>query len=136
MSGRHLFSDRHFRRPLRQAPPNTIAPPGQPPPPPQVIDNPPGLFGLGIGGGVGLGPDSDSARGVLQCFVGLAPALTGTISINFPVLGTLYWVSAEWASLNIGVGAGDPMIIHWTAYQPLVTSSRPLLIAYQWLVAD
>lgn len=119
-------------RPMWNAPPIATRPPA-PGAAPVVVS----ATGLGAGGGAGISGSSDSAWGHVRVFVGLSPAGTGTITLQWPVTppGSAGGIvcAADWATL--AVTPGNPLAIAWTAAAPLIPNSKPLILSYQWAVA-
>lgn len=133
MSGAGLFGDQNMIRAMQSYPP----PLSKPPPTASVALAPPlmvgGASGLGLGGGAGIGSRSDASYGHIVVFIGLAPALTGGLGVNwpqFPLGGPLFW-ACDWATLS--VTGTVTSIITWTALAPLVPGSR-LRIDWRWTV--
>jgi hypothetical protein len=130
-AGHHIFRDNlNMARPMGQGPP-AMTRPVNPGAMPLVVS----ATGLGSGGGVGGGANSDAAWGHFHVYVGLAPAASGIIVVQWPLTpSSAPGFFADWASL-IPTGA-NPYSIAWTALAPLVTNSKPLRLSYQWAIAD
>ena len=131
ISGRHLFRDNvSMSRPMGQPPPFMTRPPN-PGAAPLVVS----ASGLGGGGGAGIGANSDSAWGVILVTVGIAPGLSGTLVLQWPVTPLVpLQFFADWASFV--VTGTNPYSLAWTASAPLTTRSQPHRLAYQWSVAQ
>jgi hypothetical protein len=117
-------------RPLRQRVPLTIRA--------RDLGNPPAVAsatGLGIGGGAGIshqGADQDASQGIVRMRVGLAPSLTGIVTLQFPqAMPAAAGAIVCFSDLALVVTQGNPLSIAWTAPGPLVSGSIAR-IAYQW----
>jgi hypothetical protein len=115
----------NWARPMWNSPP-TDTRPVNPGTGPIVVS----ATGLGSGGGVGLGANSDSAWGIINVFVGLGAATTGTIILQWPVTPPTLQFTAAFATLAV-IGA-NPYTITWTAPAPMLPNSKPHALAYQW----
>lgn len=121
-------------RPLRGPPASYTRQPylGQPP----MVS---ALIGFGTGSGAGIqnnGGDADQSQGLIAIRVGLNPAATGTVGLNFPagIVGGQYVFMADWATGVPAAPAGNNINVTWTATRPLVPGEL-LLVAYQWAVS-
>jgi len=122
-------------RPLRGPPALYVRQPYLGSPPAVQLVN-----GLGSGSGAYItnnGSDADQSQGLVALKVGLNPAGTGNLALNFPagVVTGQYVFAAEWATLTPAPPAGNVLVIGWTATRPLVTGEL-LLLAYQWAVSS
>lgn len=92
--------------------------------------------GFGQGGGASVtnqGRDPDRSQGLIECRVGLAPAASGSVSLQFPAAAPAaaggFFCAADWAALT--VTQANPLAIAWTATRALVPGEY-VNIAYQW----
>jgi hypothetical protein len=134
ISGQNVRADNwNFTRPMWNAAPLDSRPPA-PGAAPIVVS----ATGLGAGGGAGISGSSDSAWGHVRVFVGLGAGGSGTITLQWPVAppGSAAGIlcAADWATLV--VTQGNPLAIAWTATAPLIANSKPLILSYQWNVAN
>lgn len=103
--------------------------------PPAVM----GATGFGSGGGAMIlnnGSDADQSQGMVAIRVGVAPAASGSIILNFelPPSAGQYVAFADWASLIL-TPAGNAIEIDWTATRALIPGEL-VLLAYQWAVSQ
>lgn len=94
-----------------------------------------GASGLGTGGGAGIDHGSGPAYGIVRCTIGLAPATTGIIQLQFvsvvPAARAPLWAAAEWAAIAVTLQGGTVYALTWTRTRPLIPGELAF-IAYQW----
>jgi hypothetical protein len=119
-------------RPMRNAPPLYTRPPN-----PGLAPIVSSATSLGLGGGAGIGANSDSAWGIILVRLGIGATGGGLLGLTWPVAPPVPpIVAADWAIGLAIAGSGPLWTISWLGLtQDAVPSSKPLRIAYQWRVA-
>ena len=128
MSGRNLYADTNFARPMSQPNPLTIRPPDR-----SLLGDPPPTIGAvtGLGNGGATLFRGDGISGTLYLFPGIGAAATGSLALTFgPARAANAWFVACSFGTLVMTG-GNPLIVTWTATAPLMPNSKPHLLTYQ-----